>query len=829
MTQIQPQPDERQPRPTPPSVSAAGAASLDARMRELDAAIAYLSAEEGERIRAAFALAREALAVASAGDRELVERQLADAAETAAILADSLRIDATTLVAVVLTPAMEGHALAAERVRAALPDEMGERALHLINSIERFDVLQRPRAALRRSARETPTESEQAARGRPKTRERQRQQDEDALRRMFLAVADDPRVVVIKIADQLRQMRRAASVAERLRAGGGQPAGDTASGEDESLDDLHARAEETRALYAPLAARLGMGIVDAELEDLAFAILEPEEYRWLASAVAEEASERRSYVDRVCEALRAEMRKIGIHAEISGRVKHLYSIYRKVVRAGDRDLSHLYDILAFRIITEKESDCYLALGHVHDLWRPVDGRIKDFIANPKANGYKSLHTTVFCLDDRLAEIQIRTQAMHETAEYGVAMHWFYKEAGDTARADAKSLQSWMQQVLEWRQELKQAPATRDDAPAAPPTVLQEQIFVLTPRGDVKEMPPGSTPLDFAYRVHTDLGNHIGGVRITQDDGAGRTVRRLVPLDYELKNGDIVELIKRNDAHPTRDWLRIVKTKLARQRIQQYLKAHERDIDIQVGRERLDRELRLAGVRKGWEDLTEEDIRWIVEQLNLADEETMLAQVGSDKLRPSLVVVKARERLKLPAPAEEAPAEAMPVAPTREGQIEVSVQGMSGILTELANCCNPLPGDAVEGYISRGRGVVIHRADCPNLQRLLKQSPERGIAVAWPKESDGQERQDRYRAPITIEGSDRQGFLRDVTGVITESKLPLVKIDVSTNQRTHKAIVNAVVEIRRPDDLEALLRALRAAPGVLSAGRRAPGGGHGAGG
>jgi GTP diphosphokinase / guanosine-3',5'-bis(diphosphate) 3'-diphosphatase len=817
MTQAREQPEERLPLSAPAGVGPDGAVSLDQRARELDAALTYLSSADASQTRAAFLLAREALASAPDAERESVARQLAAAAETAIILADSLHIDATTLDAVLLTPAVERGALSAADVQEALPGEVGARALNLISSIERFDALQRPRAALRRSARAA-AEGEQAARGRTRSRERQRQQDEDALRKMFLAVAEDPRVVVVKIADHLRRMRRAASDAARLRAGMdfvGEPDG-------ARLEDVRALAEETRALYAPLAGRLGMGRVDGELEDLAFAILDPEEYRWLAEAVAEETSERRSYVDRVCEALRVEMRKIGIRAEVSGRVKHLYSIYRKVMRAGDRDLSHLYDILAFRIITPSEADCYRALGHVHDLWRPVDGRIKDFIANPKANGYKSLHTTVFCLDDRLAEIQIRTRAMHDTAEYGVAMHWYYKEAGDTARADAKSLQTWMQQVLEWRQELKEPTSARDGAqPVAPSAALQEQIFVLTPRGDVKELPPGSTPLDFAYRVHTDLGNHIGGVRITQDDGSGRTVRKLVPLDYELKNGDIVELIKRNDAHPTRDWLRIVRTKLARTRIQQYLKAHERDIDIQVGRERLERDLRAAGVRKGWEDLTEEDIRWIVEQLKLPDQETMLAQVGSDKLRPNVVVVKARERLKLAAPEEAAPPEAAPLAPAREGHVEVSVEGLAGILTQLASCCNPLPGDALRGYISRGRGVVIHREDCPNLQRLLKQSPERGIAVSWTT-LDGQE---VFRAPITVEGTDRQGLLRDVTGVISDSKLNMVKVDVSTNRRTRKAIINAVVEIRRPEDLEAVLRGIRGVAGVLSAGRRAPGGVH----
>lgn len=819
MKQAREQPGERPPRPATPATTTTSTplAPLETRIRELEQAIAYLRPQDRELARAALNQARTALADTMEG-----ADALADAVETATILADSLRIDALTLAAVLLAPAATRGAASAEIIERAAPGEAGARAQRLIASIERFDALQRPRAALRRSARDTLPEAEQAGRARARGRERTRQQDEDALRRMFLAVADDPRVAVIKIADHLRRMRRAARDATRRRAGeviAASPGGAAA----ESLDDILALAAETRALYAPLAARLGMGRVDGELEDLAFEILEPEEYRWLTEAVAEETSERRSYVDRVCEALRKEMAAINIKADVSGRVKHLYSIYRKVVRAGDRDLSRLYDILAFRIITNTEGNCYRALGHVHELWAPVDGRIKDFIANPKANGYKSLHTTVFCLDNRLAEIQIRTPEMHETAEYGVAMHWYYKEAGDTSRADGKSLQAWMQQVMEWRQELKEPAGERDsDLPAEPPQVLQEQIFVLTPRGDVKEMPPGSTPLDFAYRVHTDLGDHIGGVRITQDNGSGRTVRRMVPLDYELKNGDIVELIKRNDAHPTRDWLRIATTKLARTRIQQYLKAHERDIDTQVGRERLDRELRAAGVRKGWDALTEDDIRWIVEQLKLPDQETMLAQVGSDKLRPNAVVTKARERLKLITPADEnAPATLQPLAPARDDQANLGFEGLAGVLTQLASCCNPLPGDAVHGYISRGRGVVIHRADCPNLLRLMKQSPERGMDVSWPSLVE----KEVFRAPITVEGSDRPGLMRDVTGVINDSKLNMVKVDLTTNQRTRKAIITAVLEIHRPEELQAVLRGIRAVPGVLSAGRRAPGGRH----
>lgn len=806
---------------TPDGVISAAAFDPQAREAFLAAVAEYLETDEAQHIRETIALAESALPSVNAEVSAATRLRLANALDVAMILAESLRIDVVTLAAVLLAPLVDANALTAREVTQRLDKGLGDRVARAIGAIERFDALHRPGATLRRQAA---TAGEEEPAERRKGRDRRRAQDEDALRKMFLGVAEDPRVVVVKVADHLRLMRNAAAQAERIRERQdtlSESAGEAASGEM-TMEEIRQLAEETHALYAPLAARLGMGRVDAELEDLAFAILQPDDYRWMVEAVAEETSGRRDYVERVCQVLREEMRKIGIDADVSGRVKHLYSIYKKVVRSGNRDLSQLYDILAFRIITTSVADCYLALGHVHDLWRPVDGRIKDFIANPKANGYRSLHTTVFCLDDHLAEIQIRTREMHETAEFGVAMHWYYKDVGDSARADARALQQWMQQVMEWRQELKDATKPGADSEIAiPQMAIQEQIFVFTPRGDVRELPAGSTPLDFAYRVHTDLGNHVAGVRITQNSESGRPVKKLVPLDYELKNGDIVELMKRNDAHPTRDWLRIVRTKLARTRILHYLKTHERDIDIQVGRERLDRDLRAAGVRKGFDELTEDDLKWIVEELKVSDVDTLLAMVGADKLRSVVFVNKARERLKIAAPVEPEP-ETPTLAPPRELQVDISVEGMAGILTQIANCCHPLPGDALRGYISRGRGVVIHREDCPNLRRLLEKEPERGIAVSWPK-LDGNQ---AFRAPIVVEGGDRMGLVRDVTGVITEHRLNMVKVDVSTNQRTRKATINAVLEIMRPEQLESVLKDIRAIDGVLSVGRKAPAGARG---
>jgi guanosine-3',5'-bis(diphosphate) 3'-pyrophosphohydrolase len=766
-----------------------------------------------------------------AGESEDLEHALSEAVSTAQTLAESLRIDAVTLVAVLIYPLLESGAIALADVRERVGAAFGDQVARTIESLERFDSTQRSGANLRRTAL-AGADSAEADRERRRSRERRKRQDADGLRRMFLSVAEDPRVVIIKIADQLRLMRAVRKAADRWRAHAGQPTSQAGRIEDSgpqvatftppawTLDECLMLAEETREVYAPLAARLGMGRVEGELEDVAFAVLEPEEYRWLSEAVEEETQERRGYVERVCATLREEMRAIGIEAEVSGRVKHLYSIYRKVKRSGSRDLTGMFDLLAFRIIVNTVAECYQALGHVHELWRPKDGRIKDFIAAPKPNGYQSLHTTVFCLDDRLAEIQIRTHEMHELAEYGVAMHWYYKDVGDTASAKARPLQAWMQQVQEWQQELR-SPGTagaQRALEAVKGDVLKEQIFVFTPAGDVKELPAGSTPLDFAYRIHSELGNHVAGARVTSDDGTGRLVKRMVPLDYELHGGDVVDIMRRNDAHPTRDWLRFARTKAARQHITRYLKEHERDIDLQIGRERFDRELRLIGLRKGIEDVADDDLRWLAAEFHQPNPEALLVALARDSVRTSALLTKVRERLKIPTQAELAATEASaPSAAPREEETGASVAGMAGLLTRLGACCNPLPGDEIVGFVTRGRGVVIHRATCPNLRMLAAREPERVIAVEWPKAEGAQ----TLRAHVIVEGADRTGLLRDVTGVITNRKINMVKVETVTKKRPSAAVIDAVLEIQRPEDLESVLRELREVPGVTRAERKEP--------
>jgi guanosine-3',5'-bis(diphosphate) 3'-pyrophosphohydrolase len=767
-------------------------------------------------------------------------------------LAEFIHIDAISLAAVLLYQAVEGNIVTLDDVRARLGAEFGEAVAQTITNIERFDTLQRPGAMLRRSAQAaaaSPAAEEEVSRERRRSRQRQKRQDAENLRKMFVAMTEDPRVAVFKIADQLRLMRLARESADlwRERTGRsssramapqsvqaapqppGAPAADgrgdrsAGAGDGEyplpvpalTEDQCRLLAEETWEIYAPLAGRLGMGRVEGELDDLAFAILQPDEYRELAAAVKDYAEERGGYVARVREVLERELSAVGLHAEVSGRVKHLASIYRKVQRTGGTDLSNLYDVLAFRIIVPTVEDCYLALGQIHALWKPKDGRIKDFIANPKPNGYQSLHTTVFCLDDRLAEFQIRTPQMHEMAEYGVAMHWYYKAVGDSASADALALQAWVQQLREWQQDLQGAGTAEQTVDLVKGDVLREQIFVFTPAGDVKELPAGATPLDFAYSIHTDVGNHVAGARVSSQDATGRLVKKLVPLDYELKSGDVVEIMKRKEAHPTRDWLNIARTKSARDRVQRYLKAHERDIDSQMGRDRLDRELRGLGLRKGVEELKDEDLEWLAESLGQRDAESLLVAVGSDKLRTSVVMAKLRERLLPPPEPGQTPAVTAEAVPAREQAVDANVGGMAGMLTRLAACCDPLPGDELKGYITRGRGVVIHRADCPNLRHLLEQEPERAVAVTLSKLSG----QQQFRAPIVIEALDRTGLLADVTGAITALKINMLKVNTSTNSRLRRAVITATLEIQRPEQLSVVIKQLQQVPGVISVGRK----------
>src|SRR2546421_3548903 len=733
----------------------------------------YMGDNEVEQVAQAIQLAQETSG--SVRDHRVASLQtlrqispLEHALAVATILAQ-MRIDAVGVAAGMVFEAVDAELLPLERVERTLGIPVGR----VVGSMLRLNILERKKNVgaqlIAPNAGEGESNRDQKKR---RVREALRRQQAETVRKMFIGMAEDPRVVLLKLAYRLHAMR--------LSTQKGHLSLSTASDQQEKL----AMALETREIYAPLAGRLGMSRVESELEDLAFEVLEPDKYAWIKSQVETESKQWSSYVERVCTMLDNEMASIGLKAQVSGRVKHLYSFYEKLHRnnseyqqLGDMqsalDTSQIHDLIAFRILVETTPDCYVALGHVHSLWKPKEGRIKDFIANPKPNGYSALHTTVFCLDDQLVEIQIRTFALHEMAESGFAMHWHYKDVGDRASASAKELLSWLRQLADWQRDLRSANASDAEfVEAVKDDIFEEQIFVFTPKGEVKDLPVGSTPLDFAYRIHSKVGDRCAGARIITESTYGNTegdrlVTRMVPLDYELKSGEIVEIVTSRTAHPPRDWLNFARTTAARSKIRRYLKTHERDINIQIGRERLDRELKVANLR-GPESINEDSAHWLCSELHMDTLDDILSAIGCDDIRQHAAAVKLidfwqqREQKDGKDVKEEDEPLTLPGISKQTTSAHLQVAGVSGLLTSLANCCCPLPGDEIVGFISRGKGAIIHRADCKNIGRYRERERERLVNVSWTTMG-----YQHYLAPVMITARDRSGLIRDIATVVSE--------------------------------------------------------------
>lgn len=757
--------------------------TLEALLKE---AAVYIPASDLKVIENAYILAEEAhRGVLRKSGEPYIQHPLA-----VAIILVHMRMDAYAIAAALLHDVVEDTNFTIEYVR----DKFGPTIANVVDGVTKFNAIEQKKEKLgSQSEQETSTEDTKSAESedvstdqgeekqKKRTRENTWRQQAETVRKMFFAMAEDPRVVVLKLADRLHNMRTLDAM---------------------SSSQQQAKARETREIYAPLAGRLGMSVVKAELEDLAFKYLEPEKFKWLNEQVAEEREQRKVYVERVCEILRKEMKEAGIEAEISGRIKHLSSIYKKIVRTGI-DVSQVHDLIAFRIIVNTVHDCYLALGHIHGLWRPKDGRIKDYIANPKLNGYQSLHTTVFCLDERLAEIQIRTDEMHRVAEYGVATHWYYKESGSSG-ISRKEMLAWIDQLRDWQRELQSATefveTLKDD-------VFRDQIFIFTPKGDVKDLPVGSTPLDFAYRVHSDIGDHCVGARIITD--SERLITRLVPLDYELKNGEIVDIVTSKNAHPTRDWLSFVRTSNAKQKIRHYLKTYERDIDIQIGQDRVDKELKTNGFR-GLESLTDEEMDAAAKELGETGKDDLLAAIGREEIRPHTFFLKVQDKLQAREGKTEETVAAPSTAASKVKSAKLNVAGMSGLLTRLASCCCPLPGDKVVGFISRGKGVVVHRKDCKNLVRIQEREQERLIEVMWDEVD-----QQHYQVSIAITAQDRTGLLRDIATVVADAGINMAAVEFTSNQSSHRAVINTTLELDSIQQLQYILTKLERIKGVFS--------------
>jgi len=598
------------------------------------------------------------------------------------------------------------------------------------------------------------------------------EQQAENIRKMFMAMAEDVRVVIIKLADRLHNMRTLSFLPPEKQV---------------------RIARQTMEIYAPLAHRLGIWQWKWELEDLSFKYTEPDTYRQLVSRLTDRRRERESFINKSIGILRKELAKVGIEAEISGRPKHLYSIYKKMERKG-AEFSEIYDLHAIRLLVDEVKDCYAALGVVHSLWRPVPGQFDDYIAMPKANMYQSLHTAVIGPDAKPLEVQIRTRQMHEVAEAGIAAHWRYKEGSRGDRRYDEKL-AWVRQLMEWQREVADATEFVEGLKLE---VFQDQVFVFTPKGDVKDLPAGATPLDFAYRIHTDVGHRTIGAKVNN---------RLVPLDYKLRNGDIVEIITTKAAHgPSRDWLNIVQTSAAREKIRQWFKRQQRDENVSQGKDLLDRELRrLAHETLG--SVNADRLMEIASQAHYKELDDFYAAIGYGAVSPASVVSKLEihddAAITLP---EVAPPSAVPSA------TGIRVKGVGDLLVRFAKCCSPIPGDPITGYVTRGKGVTVHRANCASV--LSERDIERLIDVEWESAAE-----QTYPITVRIEALDRPGLLNEVTNVVAEHKVNIVAASIGTHA-DGTATITATLKVTSLQQLAKVLSLIERIRDVTSVTREA---------
>lgn len=607
------------------------------------------------------------------------------------------------------------------------------------------------------------------------------QRQAENLRKMFLAMANDIRIVLIKLADRLHNMRTIGPLPEWKR---------------------QRTSQETLDIYTPLAERLGIGSLQKELEDLAFRELQPETYLTLTRELAQAEETRQQIVDRVCTVLHRELVRAGIKVDvrnISGRPKHIYSIWRKMQRPkyAGQPVARIYDRLGIRVLVDDVKECYAALGVIHSVWKPIPGEFDDYIANPKTSGYQSLHTAVIHEGEPL-EIQIRTHQMHEEAERGIAAHWRYK-GGKPQAVEAEQKLAWLRQLLEWQKDLSDA---REFVQSVRLDLFQNEVFVFTPKGDVIDLPSGATPVDFAYRIHTDVGHHCVGAKVNG---------RLVPLSQKLHTGDIVEIVtNKTSPGPSRDWLTFVATSNARAKIKQWFKHERHQENISRGRELLERELRRTGAVAA--AMKPERLAEIAERFGMPSEEELLAAVGNSDL--SLLQVAQALRGETPATDEtEALPPAAPPAPIG-APTGVRVRGVENVLMHFARCCTPLPGDRIVGYITRGRGVTIHRSDCPNIA-FLRAHPERMIEVEWETSPGGS-----YQVEIEVEAFDRVGLLKDIMAAVAETKTNA--LSVNARVRKDKVVVtNLILDIRNVSQLHTVIQKVEKVPEVFNVARVVP--------
>ena len=727
------------------------AAQIDLAVPAMDAIAAGLPEADAGRLRRACEFARSMYADKLLGTGE-------PALEHALGLTNSLaalRLDAETRIAGILFAAPQYLAESGDKLAA----EFGPAVAALVAGIAKLNRL---RVVTRNLAGQEggAAHSSQA----------------EVLRKMLLAMVEDIRVVLLRLASRTQTLRFMARASDELR---------------------RPYAQETLDIYAPLANRLGIWQLKWELEDYAFRYLEPALYKKIASMLDEKRVERESFIAAAVGSLEAELRATGIRAEVVGRPKHIYSIYNKM-QGKNLDFSELYDVRALRVLVDSVKDCYTALGVVHNLWTPIPKEFDDYISRPKGNDYRSLHTAVVGPDGRALEVQIRTHEMHRHAELGVAAHWRYKEAGagkGTGRPDPFDEKiAWLRQVLAWRDDVVESV---DWVERFKQTALDDTVYVLTPQGRVLDLPQGSTPVDFAYHLHTDLGHHCRGAKV---DGA------MVPLNYKLANGQRVEIVAAKTGGPSRDWMNpalgYIQSSRARSKVRQWFNTQALAETVAQGRALVERELQREG-------MTGANLDQLAQQLGYAKSEELFAAAGREEIGTKLLQTALRGEAPGAAPAESV-ITGKSKASAKDGGI--LVVGMDKLMTQLAKCCRPAPPDAIAGFVTRGRGVSIHRRNCRDLQRLAELQPERMIDAAWGRQSDSV-----FSVDIVVQAHDRQGLLRDISEVLSREKINVT--GVNTQSKQHMAYMSFTVEISGLEQLQRTLAQVREVQGVLSASRR----------
>lgn len=656
------------------------------------------------------------------------------------ILAD-LELDMETLVAGLLHDVVEDTKIPLSKIKA----DFGAEVAALVDGVTKLNRLE--------------------------FRSKEEQQVEN-LRKMFLAMARDIRVIMIKLADRLHNLRTL---------------------KHQQPEKQKETAAETLEIFTPLAHRLGIYHLKWEMEDLAFRYRDPEAFYELADKVARTRRKREEYIQTVIAILTEKLAAVGIKGDIQGRPKHLYSIYEKM-REQQLDFTQIYDVSAVRLLLSSVRDCYAALGIVHSLWKPIPGRFKDYIAMPKSNMYQSLHTTVLGPQGQPLEVQIRTWEMHRTAEYGIAAHWRYKQ-GECGSKDIDHKLSWLRRILEWQHDFGDA---REFMESLKIDLFSDVVFVFSPKGDVYEFPAGSVPIDFAYRVHTQVGHHCVGAKVNG---------RIVPLDYKLKNGDIVEILTSKQSHgPSRDWLKIARTSQAKTRIRQWYKKEQREENILKGRDILEREAKKQGLES--DIIKPERLMEYGRRLNLSTTDDVYAAIGDGIISPVSMINRFKEVLAKPEKkgslAEEIEAlkkDARPVLDWGRPTQGIRVRGIDNLLIRLAHCCNPVPGDNIVGYITRGRGVSIHRQNCHNVPPLKRNEGDRIVEVAWDKDF-----QSPFQVKLEISATDRSGLLSDVMSVLADMKIS-ANLVTARGMKNNQAAIDLVIKVSNMEQLDYLLNRL----------------------